>query len=87
MRVVSIIISELIVVEELITDQEFKNTGKKARMQGSQLAVGKENYLVGNLILLEGVGVGFSKLTVFERPLMDPFPTLLTSSSEVKSPL
>jgi hypothetical protein len=28
-RVVSIIISELIVVEELITDQEFKNTGKK----------------------------------------------------------
>jgi hypothetical protein len=27
-RVVSIIISELIVVEELITDQEFKNRGK-----------------------------------------------------------
>lgn len=56
-------------------------------MQGSQLAVGKVNCLVGNLILLEGVGVGFSKLKVFERPLMDPFPSLLTSSSEVMSPL
>jgi hypothetical protein len=28
-RVVSIIISELIVVEELIKDQEFQNSGKK----------------------------------------------------------
>ena len=46
-----------------------------------------ENCLAGNLTLLEWIGVGWSKLAIFERPLYDLTPTLLTSSSEKESPL
>jgi hypothetical protein len=57
-------------VEELITYQKFKITGKKEeRILGSQLAGEGENCLAGNLTLLEGIGVGSSNLAVFERPL------------------
>lgn len=51
-------------------------------MQVYQMALGKENCLVGNLIFFEGFGVACSKLPVFERPLKDLFPSLLTSSSK-----
>ena len=57
-------------MEELITYQKFKITGKKKeRILGSQLAGDGEYCLAGNLTLLEGIGVGCSKLAVFERPL------------------